>query len=250
VTTWDSINPTALLSRRNGDLLLGKTGYIAKYDTNLDDTEDYRFLYYTNNADLGNANVTSILKKLKAIVIGGTNQFVTIKWGFDFSTNYNSANAQIPTQGVSEYGVAEYDNPNGQVVTITNASPAVITSVDLSEFVNNNTATLTTTGTLPTGFSVLTTYFIINASTNTCNLSLTLAGAAINTSSSGSGTHTLQHIHPTVTSQYSSGVALQELSVPASGQGKIVQTGYEADINGSSLSIQKIEIQYKDGKAA
>jgi len=166
VTTWDSINPTALLSRRNGDLLLGKTGYIAKYDTNLDDTEDYRFLYYTNNADLGNQNVTSILKRLKAIVIGGTNQFVTIKWAFDFSTNYNAANVQIPTQGVSEYGIAEY-------------------------------------------------------------------GA-----------------NATVVAQYNSGVALQELSVPASGQGKIVQTGYEADINGSPLSIQKIEIQFKDGKAA
>jgi hypothetical protein len=50
--------------------------------------------------------------------------------------------------------------------------------------------------------------------------------------------------------QYNSGVALQELSVPASGQGKIVQTGYEADINGSPLSIQKIEIQFKDGKQA
>ena len=249
-TTWDSITPTALLSKRNGDFLIGKAGYIGKYDTNLDDTASYRFQYYTNNADLGNANVTSILKRLKATVIGGTNQFVIIKWGFDFSSNYNAANVQIPTQGTSEYGTAEYDNPNGQVVTITNASPSVITSVDLSAFVNNNTATLTTTGTLPTGFSVLTTYFIINASTNTCNLSLTLAGPAINTSSSGSGTHTLQHIHPTVTSQYSSGVALQELSVPASGQGKIVQTGYEADINGSSLSIQKIEIQYKDGKAA
>jgi hypothetical protein len=166
VTTWDSINPTALLSKRNGDLLLGKTGYIAKYDTNLDDTEDYRFLYYTNNADLGNQNVTSILKRLKAIVIGGTNQFITIKWAFDFSTNYNTANVQIPTQGTSEYNIAEY-------------------------------------------------------------------GA-----------------NATVIAQYSSGVALQELSVPASGQGKIVQTGYEADINGSALSIQKIEIQFLDGKAA
>lgn len=103
---------------------------------------------------------------MKAIVIGGTNQYVTIKWGFDFSANYNTANAQIPTQGTSEYAIAEY-------------------------------------------------------------------GA-----------------NATVVAQYSSGVALQELSVPASGQGKIVQTGYEADINGSPLSIQKIEIQFKDGKQA
>jgi hypothetical protein len=164
VTTWDSIEPSALLSRRNGDLLLGKTSYIAKYTGSQDDTSAYRLLYYTNHADLGNANVTSLLKRLKVIVIGGTNQFVTMKWGFDFSANYLSANAQIPTQAVSEYGTAEY-------------------------------------------------------------------GA-----------------NATVISQYANGVALQTLSVSASGSGKIVQTGYEANINGSTLSIQRIEIQSKDGK--
>ena len=164
VTTWDSIEPTALLSRRNGDLLLGKTSYVAKYSGAQDDTSAYRLLYYTNHADLGNANVTSLLKRLKVIVIGGTNQFVTLKWGFDFSANYLSTNAQIPTQAVSEYGIAEY-------------------------------------------------------------------GA-----------------NATVLAQYANGVALQTLSVSASGSGKIVQTGYEADIDGSALSIQRIEIQSKDGK--
>lgn len=163
-TTWNSIQPSALLSRRNGDLLLGKTSYIAKYSGSQDDTSSYRMLYYTNNADLGNANITSLLKRLKVVVIGGTNQFVTIKWGFDFSANYLSANALIPTQGISEYGIAEY-------------------------------------------------------------------GA-----------------NATVVAQYSGGVALQTLSVSASGSGKIVQTGYESDINGAALSIQRIEIQSKDGK--
>ena len=159
VTTWDSIEPTALLSRRNGDLLLGKNGYIGKYGTYQDHTSQYRMLYYTNHADLGNANVTSLLKRLKAVVIGGTNQFVTIKWGFDFLTNYQSANVLIPVQGISEYGIGEY-------------------------------------------------------------------GIA----------------------EYSEGVALQTLSVQATGSGKIVQTGYETNISGSPLSIQRIEIQSKDGK--
>ena len=164
VTTWDSIEPTALLSRRNGDLLLGKTSYIAKYTGSQDDTSAYRLLYYTNHADLGDANVTSLLKRLKVVVIGGTNQFVTLKWGFDFSTNYLATNAKIPTQSVSEYGIAEY-------------------------------------------------------------------GA-----------------NATVVAQYANGVALQTLSVSASGSGKIVQTGYESNINGAALSIQRIEIQSKNGK--
>jgi hypothetical protein len=164
VTTWNLIEPTALLSRRNGNLLIGKNGYVGKYSGYADYTSAYRMLYYTNHADLGNANVTSLLKRLKVIVIGGTNQYVTIKWGFDFSTNYLSSNALIPTQGIFEYGIAEYGS------------------------------------------------------------------------------------NSTVVAKYSNGVALQTLSISASGGGKIVQTGYEADINGSALSIQRIEIQSKDGK--
>jgi hypothetical protein len=139
-------------------------GYVAKYTGAQDDTSSYRLMYFTNHADLGNANITSLLKRLKVIVIGGTNQFVTIKWGFDFSTNYLSTNAKIPTQKVAEYGIAEY-------------------------------------------------------------------GA-----------------NATVIAEYANGVALQVLSVPASGSGKIVQTGYESNINGTALSIQRIEIQSKDGK--
>ena len=159
VTKWDSIEPTSLLSKRNGDLLIGKNGYVGKYGTYQDHTTLYRMLYYTNHADLGNANVTSLLKRLKIVVIGGTNQFVTMKWGFDFVANYQAASALIPTQGISEYGIGEYD-----------------------------------------------------------------------------------------IAEYSDGVALNTLSVQASGSGKIVQTGYESNINGAPLSIQRIEIQSKDGK--
>ena len=49
----------------------------------------------------------------------------------------------------------------------------------------------TTTGTLPTGLSTNTTYYVISVSTNTCQFSTTLSGSAVTfTNSSGSGTHT------------------------------------------------------------
>jgi hypothetical protein len=166
VTTWDSITPTSLLSRRNGDLYIGKNGYVCSYSGYLDHESTYRMMYYTNNADLGNVNQVSILKKISAVVIGGTSQTVSIKWGFDFKANYLSANASIPSQGVAQYGIAEYG---------ANGSPVAY---------------------------------------------------------------------------YSDGIALQTLTVSASGSGKVVQTGYESDINGAQLSIQKIEIQAKNGKIA
>ena len=159
VTKWDSISPTALRSLRNGDLYIGKNGYIGKYNGYLDDTSTYRFAYYTNNADLGNPNQISILKNVTAIVIGGSNQYLAIKWGFDYSGAYQAENIYIPSQTSYEYGVGEYN-----------------------------------------------------------------------------------------IAEYTGGVPIKILSANASGAGKIVQTGYETTINGVSFSLQKIEIQAKDGK--
>ena len=161
VTKWDSIAPTSLRSLRNGDLYIGKNGYIGKYSGYLDDTLTYRFAYYTNNADLGNPNQISVLKTISAIVIGGSNQYLAIKWGFDYSGAYQSQNIYIPTQTSYEYGTGEY-----------------------------------------------------------------------------------------AIAEFTSGVPIKTLRANASGAGKIVQTGYETTINNVSFSLQKIEIQAKDGKIA
>ena len=159
VTTWDSMTPACFCSRRDGSLLIGKAGFIGKYTGYLDNTSSYRFQYFTNHTDLGAPSVTTVLKKLSTVVIGGSDQFVTVKWGYDFSGNYYAQNIKISSQQVYYYGVAEY------------------------------------------------------------NLS-----------------------------EYSDGVALQTIVAYPTGSGKVVQTGYESDIQGSALSIQKIEIHAKNGK--
>ena len=74
-------------------------------------------------------------------------------------------------------------------VTISNASPAVVTWTSHG-LANGTTLALSTTGTLPTGLAIGTTYYVVGAATNTFNLAATLGGTAINTSSAGSGTHT------------------------------------------------------------
>ena len=161
VTIWDNITPQSFCSRRNGDLLLGKTGFVAKYTGYQDDTSSYRMEYYTNNADLGNDGQTSIIKKIKILVVGGSNQAISIFWGYDFSSSYQSQTISIPTQTVSEYGIGEYN-----------------------------------------------------------------------------------------IAEYATGIILEELTAYGSGSGKVVQTGFEININGSPISFQKIEIQTKTGKLA
>jgi hypothetical protein len=98
------------------------------------------------------------------VVIGGSNQGFVIKWGYDFSGQYDSSTLTIPVTTVAQYGIAEYGD-NG----------------------------------VPVAY-------------------------------------------------YSAGIQLSTLVAQSSSQGKVFQTGYETEINGASISIQKIEIQFKDGK--
>jgi hypothetical protein len=73
--------------------------------------------------------------------------------------------------------------------SISNASPAVVTFATGTLPPNGTVLMLSTTGTLPAGLLPNTNYYVINGSSNTCNLSTTYNGSAINTSSAGSGTH-------------------------------------------------------------
>jgi hypothetical protein len=74
-------------------------------------------------------------------------------------------------------------------VMITYASPAVIgwTKHGLAD---GTAVTFSSTGTLPGGLSSSTTYYVVNASQDTFNVSATLGGTAINTTNTGSGTFT------------------------------------------------------------
>lgn len=86
--------------------------------------------------------------------------------------------------------------------TVTIASPGVATSA-AHGLLNGDAVVLSTTGALPTGLAVATTYYVVNKNTNTFELSATVGGASINTTGSQSGTHT----------QTSSGLSLAPLTV-------------------------------------
>jgi microcystin-dependent protein len=77
-------------------------------------------------------------------------------------------------------------------VTITNASPAVVTWTG-NQLRDSDPILLTTTGTLPTGLSTGTKYYVVSNAvdgTDKFRLATSPGGTAINTSSAGSGVHT------------------------------------------------------------
>jgi hypothetical protein len=158
-TIWKNINPTAFHVTEDRKLYVGQPGYIGNYIGYQDNGAAYRWSYYTNYFDFEQPTAIKILKKLGMVVIGGGNQVIAIKWGFDYTNNYNSSTLTLKAVTVAEYGTAEY-------------------------------------------------------------------GIA----------------------EYSNGIALDTLKFNASGSGKVLQIGFESDINGSPLSVQKVDVAIKTGK--
>lgn len=158
-TIWKSINPTAFHVTEAKQLYIGEVGYLGYYNGYQDNGSSYRWSYYTNYFDFDQPTSIKILKKLGLVAIGGGSQSVVIKWGFDYTNNYNSSVISLDRTTVYEYGIAEY------------------------------------------GIST-----------------------------------------------YTNGIALDTLKFNASGSGKVLQIGFESDINGFPLSIQKVDVAVKTGK--
>ena len=72
--------------------------------------------------------------------------------------------------------------------TATSASPAVFTATSLASPPSNGTAVQLFGTSLPTGFSVATTYYVVNSTQTTFQLALTPGGTGVNSTSTGSGT--------------------------------------------------------------
>ena len=49
-------------------------------------------------------------------------------------------------------------------------------------------------------------------------------------------------------SKYSGGVVITKLKIPTSGSGRVVQLGLDCNINGNSLSVQKLDVYVKLGR--
>lgn len=62
------------------------------------------------------------------------------------------------------------------------------------------------------------------------------------------GTYSEYNIAEYNIAEYSSGIVIDELSIAVGGQGKIVQMGFEAEVSGSPLSVQKMDIFIKQGR--
>jgi hypothetical protein len=109
VTIWDNMEPKAFCVTQAKELLIGKPSYIGKYFGHSDNNTVYRMQYYTNYFDFDASTKLKILKKIGWVLIGGTNQSVAVKWGFDYTEGYQATTYTLAESAVSEYNLGEYN---------------------------------------------------------------------------------------------------------------------------------------------
>lgn len=98
-----------------------------------------------------------------------------------------------PSASVDTAGWATYND--SFTATITIASPGVI-SATAHGLLQDDPVVFTTSGALPTGLTAGTTYYVLFIDANSFNVSTSLGGAAVNTSGTQSGTHTVRPLRP------------------------------------------------------
>lgn len=121
------------------------------------------------------------------------------------STTYSrkTYKGTLPTNSYTSFAIRLIGSANiRKVATISEATPGVVTCAThgMSGIIQFGT-----TGTLPAPLLVNTNYYIVNSTTNNFNVSLTSGGAAIDTTTTGSGTHYISK----VTSAYINDIALE-----------------------------------------
>jgi|688.fasta_scaffold55520_8 hypothetical protein len=109
VTTWSAIEPKSFIVTTSKELYIGKPGYIGKYFGHSDNGTNYQFSYYTNYFDFEQPSIEKIMKQVGFVVIGGANQNLAVKWGFDYNENYFAVTKKLDNSVVYEYNIGEYN---------------------------------------------------------------------------------------------------------------------------------------------
>ena len=221
----DVADNTLITYRLNGQIILvgGLVNVAVRPSTGLKlrETEDtvYRVLEFATYTDTnGPYQVTitnaspAVLKVLATVTTIATNVCTTsqnhkLKVGDKFIPT-STANNFVSGTTYYVLTVPEYNQftvstaPGGSTFVLTNGSGLTIAGVKTHKLLENYTVAFTTTGTLPTGLAINTTYYVLpDGLTDTeFRLSLTKNGTAINTSTAGSGVHSYAMIGLTKTS--------------------------------------------------
>jgi hypothetical protein len=127
VTRWIDWPVEAYFRDTNGTLYIGTKDGVCTYGGYTDNGASYPVRYFSPYLDFGDSSIVKFIKKIKVVLIGGSNQIAQIKWGYDFDDQYSSEAVSLDDTvsalyGESEYGIGEYSSGVAISVRIVNAT--------------------------------------------------------------------------------------------------------------------------------
>ena len=246
VTIWNNMDFTAWNAWENEVYMAHKDG-LAEYRGYQDNGESYRMVYFTNYFDLGNASQVKLLKRLAITVIGATGQDFVVKSGFDYSDVYNNYPLTVKQATVAEYG----GSPS---ITGTSATQSATTITD-----EDAIRSVDVDGNVTTADKHYTVDFKTSSTGNYTNAVVVYLDSDTyyywDQDIGETRTATTLYLLPNTgndqynsSTEYTGGNLVDNVRVAGSGSGSVMQLGFEADLNGGALSIQKMDIYVKQGR--
>ena len=93
----------------DGQMWFAAADGVAVYSGYQDNGNSYRLKYYTNHFDFGDATRQKYLKRVAVTVIGGVNQPIYFKAGFDYNNSYRNFTTTLDGGLAAEYNNSEYN---------------------------------------------------------------------------------------------------------------------------------------------
>ena len=117
VTRWLGTGFTSFSRISDGTLYIGTSEGVSEYSGYQDNSEKYRFKYYSPGLTFNDPSRIKMLKKIKPTIVGSNAADVFLKWAYDFSTFYKTERLDLLGGGViGEFGLSEF-NSNAQYTT-------------------------------------------------------------------------------------------------------------------------------------
>jgi len=244
LTTWSfdsNREPSSFTYTESKELLIGqKVGSVATYEGYYDKdyisggtytSDSYSGTFVTTWLNLGDSAIAALLKKLKAVISGGSGTIVGLKWYRDFNT-------------IASKTLSFQLNPTTTGTTsLWGASTALygtttVTTTTAGAFVIGNYYAIATVGT--------TSFTSIGASANTVGIVFKATGVGTGTGTAVSHTHTAS-LHA-ASSKYAPVYGLKEYQLNLTGSAKFLQIEMSAETKGFVASLQTLTLLYKQGK--
>lgn len=144
ITTWSSINPTTVCTRKNGNLIFGfPAGFLGIYSTYQDNGTAYILSYKSGWIDVGLNTNKAIWKEMIAYFGSELDVSSNILWSFDFSSMERSlaktvSGGDVSEYGIAEYGIAEYGSQTAsQTIKYPLSGTGSVIRVGISASINN-----------------------------------------------------------------------------------------------------------------